>query len=108
MKPSLNFLVNLLTRAQEERCTIFIGGDETAPDTDVGNPDVDGRPSTSKDDPNPEVNNKNKERSRWRKKAQSKEKRVFRSDQIEDANTTTNPADAFLIFFDAEGESGVS
>ena len=63
---------------------------------------MDGRPSTSKHDPNPEVNNQNKERRRWRKNSQSKEKRMFRSDQIEDANTTTNSADAFLIFFDAE------
>ncbi|KAK8392458.1 hypothetical protein O3P69_014664 [Scylla paramamosain] len=48
------------SRAQEERYTIFIGGDETAPITDVGNPVADGRPLTSEDDPTPEVNNKKK------------------------------------------------
>lgn len=58
-------------RAQEECCTVIIGGDETAPDTNVGNPDMDGRPSTSGDDPTSKVNNKNKEHRRWRKKSQS-------------------------------------
>lgn len=53
-----------LSRAQDQYCTIFIGDD------DVGNPDVDGTSSTSEDDPTPEVDNKNKEPRRWRKKAQ--------------------------------------
>lgn len=90
-----------LSRAQEECCTIIIGGDETAPDADVGNPDMDGRPSTSEDDPTSQVNNKNRERRRWRKKLQSMEEREFRPEQI-GANSATNPTDAFFIFFYAE------
>lgn len=80
----------------------FNGGGETAYDTTVWNPDVGGRPSTAEEDPTPEVNNKNEERRRWRKKSQSMEEKAFRPDQIEDASTTTNIVDAFLMFYDDE------
>ncbi|ROT75199.1 hypothetical protein C7M84_006283, partial [Penaeus vannamei] len=48
--PGSRDLINNDPRVQEECCTIIIGGDETAPDADVGNPDMDGRPITSEDD----------------------------------------------------------
>ncbi|XP_027214358.1 uncharacterized protein [Penaeus vannamei] len=74
--PGSRDLINNDPRVQEECCTIIIGGDETAPDADVGNPDMDGRPITSEDDQTSQVNNKNKERRRWRKKSQSIEEGV--------------------------------
>lgn len=86
-----------LSRAQEERFIVYIGGNE--PEFDAEDPDEDQRPSAPKDDKAPDADNKTSERRTWRRKSEAMQGRVFRSARVEGVDTIATPVDAFHIFF---------